>query len=836
MNKARKRLDDAIQAGGDNKKATEDFDAANARLDGYLEAVQQGKGRWSDVGRALQAGTEMDTGNFADVLGNFQRKAGRQATDRESGAIAKEVEAIQAEVKKAVPDYDPETETVYQALERAQKNAMLDAKAKAGAERMFRDVARRRGTRTVQTIRAEREAVKSRISELFKQTLHGGGAQSGGLQTLFETVPEMAKEIQKYIKLVIEEHGLNKLDPKFYETVYERLREIPEFDGVDITDSDIRATFAGFFEKTVRTQSDAEKALALLQKKAGTVENIERIMEGGTTFRGTKRAGAPTDAELLSLRKQLRILQRQIGDAPESASARTKIENILRDLEAQKSGKFRPIKEGKTVPAFEDIRAQIKELRQDLRYEDKIYDLEDQLRTNQFKGPSKRVDQLTRQQEFQKAHILNLEKSIRSRINAANRGFFDKALRNIAEPIRGTILGSDIGVLTRQGLFTMSRPASFVKGVGKGLYAMLSDTHLSNVERGMAERTVNVKGRGIVPVAPIQRKAGLQISSVLHGQEEEIVATRLLQRIGLKAEDLLGKIPVVGKPLGAAVGRPFGALGRFQAAMINTARADIFDYAVRHGYSEKELAQRAAFINNATGRGNFKNVPGLAQIVMTSPRYEASRWSMIGEALRNPARLGKDLVTGKGYNKAAAANIQDMAVTAAGVYGVMKLAELSGYKVDFDPKSSDFLKMRRYEGDEPTDDVWDITAGIAPRLRDALRVVLFMDNPEYGKTVTDVVGKAGVRVLNPAVRTSTEQYSYARQRKAGITEEDLKNPFSGFLPEEEAKGWAAWAPLIYKSFHQELREGSAGVEGGVKAATKEFVGGSSNRYPPPKKD
>jgi hypothetical protein len=842
LNKARQRLDEAIERGAGVKEARADYELANDSLNEFLEKVQLGKGRWSDVGRALQAGVDVDTGNFANVLSEFERRAGRRATTREQTGIAKEVKAIQEEVKKAVPDYDPTKETIYQALERAKVAAVTEAKATEGVTRVFQNAAKRSGKRTVEVVRGERQAARTRIGEIFSKSVHGPmGSGGGALQDLLEAVPELAREVRKYIELTIEEFKLKTLDSRFYETMRAELDKLdlrhPETgEKIDFTDSDIRATFAKHYETTSRTPSEATKNLNELRKQADLTEKIEAALRGDTIPKGK---GVPSPSqEVKLLREKLNQLLKATGDDPAGAGVRTRLENMLKDLEAQKAGGYRNLKGPKRDELFKDLRAKIAEVRKDMRLEDKISDLEEQLRTGNLRGPSKRVEAVTRSQEFQKSRILNLEKQVRARLNAAKRGWVEKTLRNVAEPIRGTILGSDIGTMARQGAFSIfARPVHFARGVGKGLYSALSDTHLTNFERGLAERTINVPGRGIVPAAPIQKKAGLQITSDLT-DPEEIVSTRLLHALGVKIEDVASEIPVVGKPLGAVLGRPFGALRRFQAGLINSVRADVFDFAVRHGYTEKELAQRAAFINNATGRGNLKNVPGIFQLIMTSPRYEVSRWAMPGEALRNPIRFGADLATGKGYNKAAAANMQDMAVTAAGIYGLMKVAELSGYKADFRPfvekdgkrvRNPDFLKMRK--GDE----VWDVTAGIAPRLQDAMGVILAFEEPDWGQTVLDVAKRAGGRAASPALKTPVQQFSYMRQRAKGRTEDELKDPFTGFVPEEEEKGWMAWAPLIYRTFWRELQQGGSGVEGAVKAGAKEFVGTSVNRYPPPGK-
>lgn len=70
VNKARAEVD----ADPKDTKAQERYRNATEELDSYLSDIQAGKGKASDVFRALQSGVQIDTGDFASVLAEAKRK------------------------------------------------------------------------------------------------------------------------------------------------------------------------------------------------------------------------------------------------------------------------------------------------------------------------------------------------------------------------------------------------------------------------------------------------------------------------------------------------------------------------------------------------------------------------------------------------------------------------------------------------------------------------------------------------------------------------------------------------------------------------------------------
>lgn len=386
-----------------------------------------------------------------------------------------------------------------------------------------------------------------------------------------------------------------------------------------------------------------------------------------------------------------------------------------------------------------------------------------------------------------------------------NRPLWKKALSQLNQ-VRGVILGSDVGVLTRQGLFAWSRPATAIKATANALKAAVSPEAMGRWEAEVREREINGEA-----AEPIRKKAGLQMTDTLN-HPEELVITRLLSRIP--------DFNVGGKTVRlSAVGK---TLERFQTTFINSVRADLLDSAIKKGYSPEELKDRASFINSATGRSNVKHVPAAMQAIFTSPRYEISRWETLAAPITNLGKLVRSGVKGE-LNRGALANLQDIGVTAAGALALFMIAQKAGgYQVNWNPTSTDFLKMRK------GNDVWDVSAGLAPRLRDVMRLFVALTHPDYKNNIGKVLVGSLLRTINPAIKTPVEEGSISAQKLRGQTP---KSPFNGFRTPDEQHGLIALAPLIVQSTLQALKE--EGIGSAAWAAAREFVGTSVNRYPKP---
>jgi len=662
-------------------EAFSEYEKARERLITFSQNVQVGKGAWSDVGRALQAGTDINEGSFASVIAEADR--------------------IKPVKPKDIEEFDKLTREV------AARDERISALEKELAE--ARASVQIKGKRAARTY--DREAIIAEIDSLAKEWEMVGSSKGVG------------KNRQR--------------------------------GAVSITWDDI---------KTVPERLNLATRIVSAHLKLGVASLEELVVSVQTTFR--EKLGLEVDRQT--------VIDMAAHSQPKT---RTEIQKQIASLRAQAK---RESSTGKAQRAKELL--------------GQIEDLKMQLETGNFRIPTSKEVLVDRKLSDLKAERDIWAGRVRSALRERSRTTGDKIIRGGASIIRGTQLGSDIGIVTRQGLFAWSRPLTAIKSLGKAAKNAFSEKNFAKWQRGLDEREI-----GGQKMALIDKKAGLQRTNTLTAPEE------------LSFSRLLKKVPIIGESLG-------GSLERFQHTFINQVRADLFDYAYKRGYSADELAERARFINNSTGRGNFKHVPKTLEVILTSPRYEASRWAMIGEAVRNPVKA----LSG---NRGAIANVQDMAVTAGEIYALYKMAELGGYEVDFNPTSSDFLKMRK--GDE----VWDPSAGLAPRLRDAVRMVAYGLDPSHQKNLPQVFGDMAVRPLSPAVRLGWEGASYLNQKLSGKKNDEIRSAFTGFESDIPEEGWMTMAPIIMQSVKKAYSEDGLGMA--VWTGAREFVGQSVNRYPKP---
>jgi len=688
VNKAARRVDDAPRDAG-VRAAYED---AQARLQNYVENAQEAlHGPWSDIGRVMQAGTDVDTGSFASVIEHAKR-TGPPVSPKEEAVFKAQVKQI-------------EDLTARNAEVEAQ---LAEARATASVSK-----GRKVKTWDADAVRLEIDDIFNEFADLKGAKGVTGGKKAGAVSPIgpddvklaARRIELAAKLTKSYAKLGVA--NLEELIVKVQGAVRERL-------GIDISRQEVIDAFA---PQGGRTMTDAKKQLLTLKQQA------RRMSTTGQEARAAE-------------------LSRQIKS------------------------------------------------------------LEGQIKSGEFREPSPKERFLTQKQRELEAERDRLSQAVRARLKDRQQSTASHAWTAVIEGIRGTKLGTDFGMLMRQGLFATARPKAFIKGLKSGAEALFSDKAAAILEKEMWEKRI-----GGQKMSLIRKDAGLSLSDSLN-HPEEMVIFRMVKNV-----------PIVGK----LFAKP---LERGQMAFINTVRSELFDAAYLNGMDAAELKLRAKFINSATGRGNIREVPKLLQTIMTSPRYEASRWEMLGRAIADPITLAKS-----GFkNKAARANVQDMAVTAAGIVALYKAAELAGYTVEWNPDSSDFGKVRK------GDDVWDVTAGIAPRLRDSLRVfslakrLAFGEETKFGESVIGIAGKAVGRTLSPAIRTPIEFASARGQLASGVSEKDLKSLFTGYKLEKVDYTVWAFAPLIASSMYQTLEKGGDWRAAAFTGA-REFVGTSVQNYP-----
>lgn len=804
----RKLVDD----GADKKligAAKRDLEAVETQLADYLTDVQVGKGIWSDVGRAMQGGIDIDYGNYVDVLERFIR-SGRKPTEREAKQLSAAVNDYQQYVKKVVPSYDPAKETAEQAIQRHIDEQIQKAKA----EYILKEVtgkSKPKSGRSLKEIRKSRETTKAALRSAFRKALKPDiGSGLGSLESLIEQAPEIVRLLKRYIAEWVEERVAIKASAEL-DDLYKHLRdELPDMleEGADVTDRDIQRLLAGVYDEVAKPRSEVARQVAELKRQSKLLENIDRVTEGDELL--LAKTPAESSKKVKRLRTLYNALRVSMGRVDSPPGARQRVEKVIADLDAQLKGEYRNIKT-KRVVTNKDLKDQAQSLRKTMRLKDTIYELEDRLRTGSLQKPPKEVKELTLEQQNLQARADILRNRVRSQLREANRSTGMNVAHAAASLFRGLKLGQDLGQIRRQGLFVSPLSRTFWVAISKAGKSAFSEEAEHRFLREIEERVLP----GQRFAAPIRKKAGLSLTTDVVSTEEELSIGRFLSTFKWT--------------------RPFARpLERFQRVFINSARADVFDYSVLAGRTDNELLHRARFINNATGRGNVKRVPELLQIVMTSPNYEFSRWGMIGEIPRNPARFLSDLAHGRGVNMGVVDNMRQMATTVGELLGIAGIASMAGYRINLDGDSSDFLKLRKYDDKgKPTDEVWDLTAGIGVRLRDIFRTGKAFGGAEYNKAFDSLIGKTAVRTISPGVRGPVELASVMGQRLKG--EEKPTSFFTSF--ESEETGWSLITPLIWQQAYEAYQRGEPPSRqaflDALEQYSKELVGTGPQYYKPP---
>jgi hypothetical protein len=121
-------------------------------------------------------------------------------------------------------------------------------------------------------------------------------------------------------------------------------------------------------------------------------------------------------------------------------------------------------------------------------------------------------------------------------------------------------------------------------------------------------------------------------------------------------------------------------------ASLKGAQKSIFDEVLASGIKQKELEAIANYVNAATGRGSIGAAEKYAKELSTiffAPKLTASRWQMLSfQPVYQGSARSRMIIAGE-YGKYLAG--------LATLYG---LAKLSGAQVTWDPRSTDFGKIR----------------------------------------------------------------------------------------------------------------------------------------------
>lgn len=254
------------------------------------------------------------------------------------------------------------------------------------------------------------------------------------------------------------------------------------------------------------------------------------------------------------------------------------------------------------------------------------------------------------------------------------RPFLEKAKDFVTEVLnvpRSLVTSFDMSAPLRQGiLFTTTKPKAALGGVKEMFRQAFSQKNFESWLNKLPDD----------PAYQLMKDSNLYISN----------PTKISGGLSAKEEkfmtNLAEKIPVIGSIVKASE--------RSYVGFLNKLRVDVFKQLsskfIKDGMSPKEnpevFKSLANFVNNGTGRGDLGNLNRISQELNTlffSPRLIASRFNLLNPIwyAKQPAPVRKEAI--KSF-----AEFVGVGTT------VLALAAAAGADVEWDPRSSDFLKIK----------------------------------------------------------------------------------------------------------------------------------------------
>jgi len=870
----------ALDADPKNPNLKAALDGEVAKLQNYLEQIQVGKGQASDVFRALQIASDVNTGSYADVLQRAQKtKYYTAKDDAEIGRLVDEVAKRDAEIERLKAN--PQEFDAKSAMTRA-RNRKYDKTA----------------------LKNNIEANWKRFEEL-KGTAGVGGSKKRGAASLITSEDlKVATEQLLIVKDIALDHARLHLGASLEDVVI-HVQDFFKSKGFDI---DRQAVVDAMAHTESRPRSDAQKQLEALKsdaRKNSTSTQVKQQLDArnkaieveskaakqkfiderkGQSRIAKKQMDYNERTDLSDAIKKYKSDQKAQRDATKAEqqawakAERTKSRNDYADwwnlqekqrryneasdlkeakrqiADAEKQA-WKTVKDAqKAYDAGERLKdgAEKDAYRQWWRDQAAIMDAQEALRTGSPVGKPKAnrtatEDQATIKKLRQMANIkskIAQSKATLESLNAggakpkkatrtvddeiadlqAQRSIADKKVRTKlreldenptvrtitkgAKFIQSFNLGMDAGVLRRQGAFAADDPKLFIESAREGLRAAKSEV---NTEKWQMKWD-NARYKDGTLAIRAEKEAGLKWTDATSGNEE-MVALKWAKLLGVNTEIT-------------------GSLERFQKVFINHARRADFRNSYEAGLRGEELKDIAHFINNAYGKGNLQETGSAlsktADIVATSKNYEASRWGLIGEPLRNVSKLKmKDGKGGLVTNRGAQQNLYKIARRVAVLGAAIGISSKLGYKLD----DKDWSKLRRYKMDSegkftiPTEEVHDWTAGVGPRVRDMMHLAASLFSPSYRENIGETLERVFTRTFSSGVTVPARVGSSTWQKTHGV--KDPVNPINGFPMTDWEDTWKTMFPLIAASTSQAENT----PQGKLGTFLDEFTGGGVNFYP-----
>ena len=621
------RIDEVERYSDNLTQALHDYDTITEAL------------RWAtrEAGRALSIvrltiKRENAQYKLAKLLQKAKIAKGKDLTESETRAISK----LSKEIKK------------YQEIEKK-----LQYEISKLQEKLSQRDAKRNFVKTTKAIKTKRASAKlnSERKDLFNQ-LEGLGYR---LNDVVGLTYESAKIISK-IAVNYFESGITDIN-KIAEEIQTK---IP-----DITKKDVYDSVGGRIHRTKKVvESDIKRQIRDLKTQARLLGEIEDAYNGIFT-----KGKAPVVSEAVkTLRRKLNKLKRNaentIRDDEKLRKIQINIDNVLENI---RTG-LRDAKKTKKVESLviQEARQDLSELRRLLTAQDKIADLENQIKTGNFKVPVK-IQKVIKNEELIKAQVklTQLRREARELIHDMRKRTKREWFIDIITMPRSMMATADMSGVLRQGAYLSTRhPIMATKVFGQSFQSFFSQNKADEIDV-MIRKHEN---------QPIRDKAGLFLSSLDH--------VKFTEKEEAFVSNLAVKIPVYGKLVKASE--------RQMVSHLNLIRASIFDNFLNMypDATDEQLKAWARFINIASGRGEARllKVAGeeLSMLVF-APKFSWSRIQLPYQQV-----LPRNLKHSNVSKEIAKNNLAFISTVGT----ALLLLSLAGAEVGTDPEDSDFLKVK----------------------------------------------------------------------------------------------------------------------------------------------
>lgn len=641
---ATKTISDLIERG--NTKGAEIETARRAAILENIDKVQQAATYGgTEQARAFQLRKAMinrESMELAPIMERARTAKGKPLTVEETAKIEKlaaDYKAVEGKLKEVEAAHDK----------------LLAEQEKIVAERVAEQLSKKatittKAARSRAKLQAERADIKKQLEAIGYRVNDITGVTAEGSYLIGRLAVNYIRE------------GAVNLN----EVVQKVLADIPE-----ITERDVwKALNERDPKRQKAVRSETQKRVDLLKKQARLLDDIKSAEEGVFAKRPGISKNRPL--EIRRLQAQLTKLRREAyrqgnNDLQSGVLERT----IFRINEAQDmlANQYRATKKGKTIPSEEvaEARKKLQEIRTLMRTQDRLADLNEQLRTGDFKIKTpETVKEAPRELEQARIQVKKAKTQVQQAIEDMRPWDTKKAIGEVIHTQRTLKATGDISFTFRQLVVpALGHPFKTAKFSVRALKAMFSENRGALIDSQIRNRPTNYLGE----------KAGLKIldyDSPVMGQRADIFRARLIERI-----------PVLGDVIKAS--------NRHATTIGNLFRSSLFDDFVRRypNATTAELKAYANTINVMSGIGDLGNLgktgKAIASGVLWSPELTVSRFQTPYKLVQYWKEPRVRAQIAKEYTRFVMSGL-----------GLLTLAKLAWPEatVGTDPRSADFGKVR----------------------------------------------------------------------------------------------------------------------------------------------